>query len=61
MSKAGGRGACFVLTPLLSLHPTEFSVLNNLIIDCVAVLLNPVGGFCVDMAPCSCGQCHMHA
>ena len=39
----------------------EFLVLNNLVIDCgsgyVSDLLNLVGGFCVDMAPCWSGSC----
>ena len=65
LSKAGGRGACFVLAPLLV--KIEFSVLNdyNLVIDCFAgyftQLLNPVEGFCVELAPCWCLGCHVHA
>ena len=43
----------------------EFLVLNNLVIDCVSgyvsALLNLVGGFCTDMAPCWSGSCHVHA
>jgi len=52
--KQGGRGACLVLTPPAS--KTEFSVLNNLDIDCVSgyfsQLFKLVWGRCVDMAPC---------
>ena len=41
-----------------------FLVLNNLVIDCVSgyvsALLNLVGEFCIDMAPCWSGSCHVH-
>ena len=43
----------------------EFLVLSNLVIDCVSgyvsALLNLVGGFLVDMAPCWSEPCHVHA
>ena len=43
----------------------EYLVLNYLVIDCVSgyvsALLNLIGGFCVDMAPCWSGSYQVHA
>ena len=43
----------------------EFSVSNSLVIDCFAgyftQFLNPGEGFRVDLAPCWCVGCHVHA
>ena len=61
-SREGGRVFC---TDTSSQLDFEFSVLSNLDIDCVGGyfthLLNLVGGFCDDMAPCWSGPCHVHA
>lgn len=51
--KAGGRGGCFVLTPLLSKTVLLGALLSQ--------LLNTVGGCCGDMAPCWNSRYHGHA
>jgi len=61
-SRGEGRVSCTDTPNQLDL---EFSALNELDIDCVSgyftQLFDLAWGFCVDMAPCWSGPCHVHA